>query len=237
MLGNKYERLTVIEQVDKSKWRCQCECGEEKVYYTSQLKTGNNKSCGCLRKDTVVSRNTTHGLSKRPEYSNWKEMNKRCFNPNNKRYEDYAGRGISVHEDFVKDFPAWLAEIGPKPDDVHKWSVGRIDNNGWYTYGNIEWQLDETQSRNHSMQANNTSGVTGIQKQIKNVSGKDYESFVACWNGLDGKKRTKNFSTNKFGFEGAKQAAIDYRNERLAELNALGAGYADSHGSQKVNND
>lgn len=180
-----------------------------------------------------IKRNTTHGMSKRPEYGNWKDMKKRCFNPNNKRYADYAGRGISVHPDFVDSFPTWLEEIGPKPQDDQRWSVGRIDNDGWYTYGNLEWQLDPEQSRNHSKQANNTSGITGIQRQVKAIAGTEYESFVACWNDADGKKKTKNFSTNKFGYEGAKQLAIDYRNKMIAELEKLGIIYAESHGSAK----
>jgi hypothetical protein len=185
------------------------------------------------RKAVLIERNTTHGMSKRPEYSNWKEMKKRCFNKNNKRYAHYAGRGISVHPDFVESFPLWLAEIGDKPNDGQRWSVGRIDNDGWYTYGNMEWQLDDAQSRNHSMQANNTSGITGIQIQTKTISGKLYESFVACWNDVTGKKNTKNFSTNKFGYEGAKQLAIEYRNKMIAELTKLGIVYAESHGSTK----
>ena len=233
MLGNKYERLTVVQQVSDAKWLCKCDCGNEKVCYTSQLETGNNRSCGCLKKEAIVNRNTTHGMSKRSEYSNWKDMNKRCFNPKNKRYADYAGRGISVHRDFIKDFPAWLQEIGPKPADGQRWSVGRIDNDGWYTYGNIEWQQDDEQSRNHSKQVNNTSGITGIQLQNKFVSGKYYETFVACWNDESGIKRTKNFSTNKYGFEQAKQLAVDYRNRMLASLTHLGIIYAESHGSNK----
>jgi hypothetical protein len=43
-------------------------------------------------------------------------MNKRCFNRRNKRYKDYAERGISVHPDFVSDFPAWLKGMGTKPE-------------------------------------------------------------------------------------------------------------------------
>jgi hypothetical protein len=185
------------------------------------------------RREVLIARNTTHGMSKRPEYSNWKDMKKRCFNKNNKRYAHYAGRGISVHPDFVESFPLWLEEIGEKPQDGQRWSVGRKDNDGWYTYGNIEWQLDDAQSRNHSMQSNNTTGITGIQKQVKTIAGKEYESFVACWNGVDGKKNTKNFSTNKYGFEAAKQMAIEYRSKMLAELIELGIIYAESHGSSK----
>lgn len=33
------------------KWRCQCECGNEVLVQTYNLKSGNTKSCGCLQKD------------------------------------------------------------------------------------------------------------------------------------------------------------------------------------------
>lgn len=114
MIGNKYTKLTVVAPSGNSKWLCKCDCGNEKICYTSQLVSGNNKSCGCLKREATIARNTTHGMSDRPEYGNWKDMNKRCFNPNNKRYADYAGRGISVHPDFIDSFPTWLAEIGPQ---------------------------------------------------------------------------------------------------------------------------
>lgn len=235
--GQKYGNLTAISfshiEHKGARWLCSCDCGNTKVVGAGQLQSGNTKSCGCLKTKATVDRNTTHGMSHLPEYSHWKGMLKRCFNENDKRFDSYAGRGISVHTDFIKDFPAWLSEIGEKPKDGQRWSVGRKDNDGWYTYSNMEWQLDPEQSRNHSMQSNNTSGITGIQRQVKNIAGTDYESFVACWNDETGKKRTKNFSTNKFGYEGAKQLAIEYRNKMIANLEKLGIIYAESHGSAK----
>ena len=183
----------------------------------------------------LVERNTTHGLSKFPEYSNWKDMLKRCFNPKNKRFVDYAERGISVHEDFIKDFSCWLKEIGSKPDGAG-WSVGRIDNNEWYTYGNMRWETLEQQSRNHTKQKNNTSGVTGVKKQVKIIAGRTYTAWVASWNllNMDKKtKRSKNFSCDKFGENEAFILACDYRKLKIEELNEAGAGYAESHGSDK----
>jgi hypothetical protein len=171
--------------------------------------------------------------SKMPEYGNWKDMKKRCFNKNNKRYKDYAERGISVHPDFQHDFLKFLAEIGPKPDNITKWSIGRIDNNGWYTYGNIRWETPEQQARNHTKQKNNTSGTTGIAFQTKVIAGRTYSAWVARYKTLEGKSKSKNFSADKFGHDEAKQLAIDFRNAAIAELNAQGAEYADSHGSDK----
>lgn len=233
-VGMKFTRLTVVSRVGKKRWNCVCDCGNNAGdIYQSQLLNGNTQSCGCMKRELVVKRNTSHGMSKRPEYSHWKGIMKRCFNMHDKRAASYAEKGITIHEDFIKDFPAWLAEIGDKPTSEGRWSVGRIDNNGNYTYGNMRWELDDQQARNHSKQSNNTSGITGVKLSTKVIAGTTYTSWVACWKQLDGKSRTKNFSTNKYGEDGSKALAIAYRNKMIEQLNSQGADYAATHGCDK----
>lgn len=184
------------------------------------------------KSEAAILRNTTHGMSTRREYPRWKDMKRRCFNPSNKRYKDYAERGISVHPDFVKDFPKFLAEVGDMPEG-DGWSLGRIDNNGWYTYGNIRWERAEQQARNHSRQRNNSSGITGIKVRTRAIGAGFYTSVTACWTGLDGKRGTKDFSADKHGLEAAVSMAKSYRQSKINEMNAAGAEYAESHGSAK----
>jgi len=184
------------------------------------------------RSIALSKRNTTHGMSKNPAYSNWKDMEKRCFNPKNKRYKDYAERGISVHRDFVESFPTFLKEIGEKPEGSG-WSVGRIDNNAWYTYGNIRWERIEQQARNHSKQRNNTSGITGVQIRRREISGRIYTTISANWSDPENGKRTKDFSVDKYGYEVAMQMAIAFREMKIKELNSNGIVYEPSHGSNK----
>lgn len=56
LVGQKFERLTVLEATDLRKhhstvWKCKCDCGNI-CYATSEgLRTGDNKSCGCLKKE------------------------------------------------------------------------------------------------------------------------------------------------------------------------------------------
>lgn len=51
--GNRYGRLTVIERAPSengyARWICQCECGERIVVRGANLRSGNSKSCGCLK--------------------------------------------------------------------------------------------------------------------------------------------------------------------------------------------
>lgn len=45
----KYGKLTAIEYLGKSMWRCKCDCGNEKIVYGGHLESGHTKSCGCYR--------------------------------------------------------------------------------------------------------------------------------------------------------------------------------------------
>lgn len=77
-------------------------------------------------------------------------MVKRSTNPDDPRYEDYGGRGISVYEPWitsVTDFITWMdANLGPRPDGC---SLDRIDNDGNYEPGNLRWgtRLEQTLNR------------------------------------------------------------------------------------------
>lgn len=165
------------------------------------------------------------------EYEAWRGIKKRCFNETNNRWSKYGGRGISMHEDFKNSFEAWLTHVGNKPVDGQRWSIGRIDNNDWYTYDNMRWETDAQQARNHTKQNNNTSGVSGVKQHVTTIAGKDYYAWVSSYEELNGKRKSRSFSWNKYGCDVAKQMAIDFRNEMIAELNNQGADYAKSHGS------
>lgn len=53
MTGTRWGMLTAIEYVGKDKhnnalWRCECDCGNEKVVSRRSLISGSSRSCGCL---------------------------------------------------------------------------------------------------------------------------------------------------------------------------------------------
>ena len=55
LINQKYNMLTVIEFDHKNKkcmnyWLCECDCGNNTIVSTHNLRTGAVKSCGCLRK-------------------------------------------------------------------------------------------------------------------------------------------------------------------------------------------
>ena len=80
-----------------------------------------------------------------PEYGPWREMRKRCLNPQAYRYPNYGGRGIRICERW-DSFANFLADMGPRPSLRH--SIERVDNDGNYEPSNCVWADQRTQCRN-----------------------------------------------------------------------------------------
>lgn len=66
--NERFGNLVVIKEVPKEErpnpqagryYLCQCDCGNTKIIYGHNLKTGNTKSCGCLSKKVASENNTT----------------------------------------------------------------------------------------------------------------------------------------------------------------------------------
>src|SRR6476659_9781541 len=92
-------------------WLCRCDCGRTKTAGTGNLKNGCVTSCGA----TACKRLYVHGQCHTPEYRSWRSMLTRCTNPNYDGYSRYGGRGITICEHWIKNFAAFLQDMGPKP--------------------------------------------------------------------------------------------------------------------------
>ncbi len=71
MLGQKFCRLTVKKWVGKyrstySIYQCQCDCGKTKDVRLCNLTSGNTRSCGCLKKESLLMRISKRDMSKSP---------------------------------------------------------------------------------------------------------------------------------------------------------------------------
>jgi len=84
-------------------------------------------------------------VSKSPENKSFQNMKQRCERKECKHYHNYGGRGIKIIGK-MRTFRGFLEVLGKRPGPGY--SIGRIDNDGHYEEGNIEWQTREEQNRN-----------------------------------------------------------------------------------------
>lgn len=154
-----------------------CSCGTVKYVLRSHVESGRSKSCGCIRKDILTGRNTTHGKSKTPEFTVWQGMISRCENKNNNHYSNYGGRGISVCGEW-HDFETFIRDMMRRPTPQH--TIDRKDNNGNYCKDNCKWSTKKEQARNRRAQKRNKTGEVGIY-----ANGSKYRARITVDNGKE----------------------------------------------------
>lgn len=88
----------------------------------------------------------THGMWQTKEFKAWDSMQQRCYNPKNKDYHRYGGRGIKVSVRWQTSFLEFFADMGFAPSPKH--SVERINCNQHYEKRNCKWATVKEQQNN-----------------------------------------------------------------------------------------
>lgn len=102
-IGKKFHRLTIIDVKERNRHgqimaQCKCDCGNDRVVSLSLVKTGQRKSCGCLRIDVVKSKTG-------PLHNNWKHTK-----TPEQRLAD------SAHRNYDNRFKQWAKQIKRRDD-------------------------------------------------------------------------------------------------------------------------
>lgn len=151
--GDRFGRLVVVNGTNCSttkhpKYLCLCDCGATKEIRKGGLFRGDTSSCGCFRIESATRNSTKHGKHGLPEYKVWKSMNDRIANPNNKHWNRYGGRGISICDRW-RDFDNFITDMGQRPTPKHQ--IDRINNDGNYEPSNCRWVTKTENMRNTSL--------------------------------------------------------------------------------------
>jgi hypothetical protein len=182
MTGQTFTRLTAVQYLGECKYLCRCSCGTERTVHVGMLRTGNTRSCGCLRRELQIERNLSHGKAKTREYAAWSGMITRCTNEKRPEFTNYGGRGITVAQEWrgPEGFERFLAHIGPRPSKDH--SVERIENDGNYEPGNVKWATRAEQSinkrRNRFLMVDGVMQLASKVAASRGISRSNFENRV-----------------------------------------------------------
>jgi hypothetical protein len=165
-IGQRFGRLIVTREIiseattaQRRTMECACDCGGTKIAELRNLERGYTLSCGCLyRENRAADATRTHGLGTHPLYHVWHGILQRCENPQARNYCNYGGRGITVYSAWhdVATFVTWIeTNLGPRPGGTTgrkrrypTHTIDRIDNDGNYEPGNVQWATLSDQANN-----------------------------------------------------------------------------------------
>lgn len=177
LTGQTFGRWLVLGQaedyIDKNgthhaMWHCKCSCENktERDVDQSNLKTGTSQSCGCLHREMMSEKFSTHKMTSSRLYLIWKGMKARCYIKSHNHYDIYGARGITVCDEWINDFQAfydWAIQNGYNENALrNECMLERKDVNGDYSPENCCWANATVQCINQNLRKDNKTGIKGV---------------------------------------------------------------------------
>ena len=163
-IGDRFGYLTIVGIAQNGKtrtsYRCKCDCGNYinigKSHLIDRPNRRGNKSCGCkmLRQNGNVAKYFHL-------YTIWNSLSAKCYDPKHASYDRYGAKGITVCEEWLNSFEAflnWSLENGYNRD----LTLDRIDGTKGYYPENCRWTTIQVQALNKGLNKNNKTGYKGI---------------------------------------------------------------------------
>jgi hypothetical protein len=210
MIGKKFGKLTAVKIIGKNERgpliECMCDCGNDFTVAAKELRSGNNKSCGCL----VL----THGMAGTRPYRIWQNIKKRCNNPKNPDYKRYGGRGIKYEQKWETFNGFWEDMQNGYEDSL---TIDRIDVNQGYSKGNCRW-VDKKKQANNT-RSNHTIEYNGDILKLSEMAEKynaDYELFRhRIMNGWDVERALfEKIELETITLDGVTKTVVDFAEEK-----------------------
>lgn len=197
LIGRTFGRLTVLCRAEdyvypngrhRTRWHCECACGNTVDVEASNLKRGNSKSCGCYDLELKHNR-IKHGGRHERLYGVWTNIKNRCNNVASEDYQDYGGRGIKICDewnDSYETFRSWAIKSGYNDEAAKsECTIDRIDVNGNYEPDNCRWVNAKKQANNRRNTLTYTAfGETHSLSEWSDITGVKYHTLFARVNRL-----------------------------------------------------
>lgn len=150
LVGQTFNRLKVLSLAQRKGangqryWNCICDCGAIRVVNTGNLRSGEVKSCGCLRNEGIDKALRKHGHRKKTAnkllVDVYYAMHQRCYTPETEYYYRYGGRGIYICDEWLSEsglttFMNWALPLWEKGLQIDRYP----DNNGPYAPWNCRF--------------------------------------------------------------------------------------------------